>query len=86
MGAIAKLKQGGKFYSGTITAVGTKTEIEQRWKELETADEAEESHLPTTQDQGTYYVHYCTCCMCVCMYTTFMHAHVHNVHVHVLST
>ena len=66
VGAIAKVKQGGKFYSGTITAVGTKADIERRWKELESADEAEESHSPTTQDQGTYHI-----------YTTFMHAHVH---------
>ena len=70
VGAIAKLKQGGKLYSGTITAVGTKVEIEQRWKELESADE--EFHSPTTQDQGTYYVHYCTCCKCVYVY--YVHA------------
>ena len=82
MGAIAKVKQGGKFYSGTITAIGTKAERERRWKELESADEAEEFHSPITQDQGTYYVYYCTCvctCVCMCMY---MHAHVH---VHILS-
>ena len=86
VGAIAKVKQGGKFYSGTITAIGTKVEIERRWKELESADEAEESHSSTTQDRGTYYVHYCTCvcvCVCVCMYVCmYMHAHVH---VYVLS-
>ena len=28
VGAIAKVKQGGKFCSGTITAIGTKVEIE----------------------------------------------------------
>ena len=60
------------FQSGTITAVGTKAEIERRWKELESADEAEEYHSPTTQDQGTYYAHYCTCCMCVYMYVCIL--------------
>ena len=37
VGEVAKVKQGGKSYSGTIVAVGTKTDIEQRWKELEGA-------------------------------------------------
>ena len=72
MGAIAKVKQGGKFYSGTITAVGIKAEIELRWKELESADEAEESHSQTTQDHCTYYVHYCTC---VCILRLCMHTY-----------
>ena len=83
VGAIAKLKQGGKFYSGTITAVGTKAEIEQRWKELESADE--ESHSPTTRDQDLY-VYIITVYMynvrCMYMYMC-VHAYVH---VHVLST
>ena len=52
VGAVAKVKQGGKFYSGSIFAVGTKAEIEQQWKELEGGND---SYSATTQDQGMYY-------------------------------
>ena len=34
IGVIAKVKQGGKLYSETTVAVGTKSEIEQQLKEL----------------------------------------------------
>ena len=48
---MAKVKQGGKLYSGSIVAVGTKAEIEQHWKELEGG---EDSDSATTHDQGTF--------------------------------
>jgi hypothetical protein len=55
VGAVAKVKQGGKLYSGTIVAVGSKAEIEQQWKELEGGGE---SDTATTKeaDKG-----WCTC-------------------------
>ena len=53
VGAMGKVKLGGKFYSGTIVAVRSRAEIEQQWKELEGG---EDSDSATTQDQGT-----CTC-------------------------
>ena len=66
VGAMAKGKQGGKFYSGSIVAVGTKAEIEQHWKELEDSDSA------TTHDQGTFTfmqcVHACILRMYIYMY------------------
>ena len=39
VGAVAKVKQGGKIYSGTIAEVGTRAEIEERLKELEGGQE-----------------------------------------------
>ena len=47
VGVVAKVKQGGKLYSGTIVAVGTRAEIEQRLKEFVGDEDSR------TQDQGT---------------------------------
>lgn len=41
VGAVAKVKQAGKVYCGSIVAVGTKAEIEQKWKELEGGDDSD---------------------------------------------
>ena len=53
VGAVAKVKRSGKFYSRIIVAVGTRANIEQQWKELEGGDDSDSA---TTQDQGM-----CTC-------------------------
>ena len=50
VGVVAKVKQRGKMYSGSIVAVGTRDEVQQRLNELEGDEEQ------TIQDQGT-------CCM-----------------------
>ena len=50
------MKQSGKFYSGTIVAVGTKADIEQRWKELEGGEDSDSS---TAQEQGNFHVNQC---------------------------
>ena len=57
IGVVAKVKQGGKIYSGNIVAVGMRADIEQQWKELEGGEGGDED-LETatthkTQDQGT---------------------------------
>ena len=68
VGAVAKVKQGGKFYSGTVVAVGTRAEIEQQWKELEDGDDLDSA---TTQDQGTVYVYTLKITACVHAYRMY---------------
>ena len=43
VGAVAKVKQAGKVYCGSIVAVGTKAEIEKKWKELEGGDDSDKA-------------------------------------------
>lgn len=74
IGAVAKVKQGGKFYSGTVVAVGTRAEIEQQWKKLEDGDDLDSA---TTQDQGTVYVYTLkimySVCACISHVYTYMY-------------
>ena len=42
VGAVAKVKQAGKVYCGSI-AIGTKAEIEQKRKELEGGDDSDKA-------------------------------------------
>ena len=72
VGTVAKVKQGGKFYSGTVVAVGTRAEIEQQWKELEDGDDLDSA---TIQDPGTVYVYTLkiTTCACISHVYTYMY-------------
>lgn len=51
VGAVTKVKHGGKFYSGTIVAVETRADIEQKWIELEGGDNSDSA---TTHDRGMH--------------------------------
>ena len=46
VGAVAKVKEGGKIHSGTIVMVGTRAEVERRLNELECIDSSQ------AEDQG----------------------------------
>ena len=52
VGAVAKVKQAGKVYCGSIVAVGTKAEIEKKWKELEGGDDSDKATKEV--DKGSY--------------------------------
>ena len=43
VGAVAKVKRSGKLNCGSVVAVGTKAEIEQKWKELGGGDDSDKS-------------------------------------------
>ena len=72
IGAVAKVKQAGKVYCGSIVAVGTKAEIEKKWKELEGGDDSDKATkevdkgcMHAEHNSVRVYVHaYCTC-MCI---------------------
>ena len=52
VGAVAKVKQAGKVYCGSIVAVETKAEIEKKWKELEGGDDSDKATKEV--DNGSY--------------------------------
>ena len=43
VGAVAKVKQAGKVYCESIVAVGTKVEIDQKWKEMKGGDDSDKA-------------------------------------------